>query len=176
MNTKKNKKDVEIKAKKNLDVGSDKKLHNKTGKLGENIAVVFLEKRGFQIIDRNYRNKAGEIDIVAQKDDFYYVVEVKTLKIPSGLGDIKSEDNLYNSNLNVIRDSNGISWLHSELNLTKEKIWKIKQVAVRYCSEFNLREESFKFIGMCVSLYYSGSRVTKENLLSCKVKVSPLFE
>ena len=176
MNTKKIKKDSKIKIKNNFDVNSDRKLKKKVGNLGDNIAVVFLEKRGFQIIDRNYKNKAGEIDIIAQKDDFYYVVEVKTIRIPSGIESIKGDDNLFNPKISIIRDSDGLKWIEPEINLTKERIWKIKQVAIRYCSEFNLREESFKFIGMCVNLYHSGSRVTKTSLLSCKVKVSPLFE
>ena len=192
--TKKNEKGFKIKAKKaksvkkNCDISFDSRSgdssndnsntdsNKKIGDLGENIAVVFLEKRGFQIIDRNYRNKIGEIDIVAQKDDFYYVVEVKTLKIPSGLERLKGDDNLFDPKISIIRDSDGLKWLKPEINLTKEKIRKLKQIALKYCSEFNLREESFKFIGICISLYHSGSRVTKTNLLSCKVKVLPLFE
>jgi len=179
-NDKKHKNGTKIKAKKELVVKSVANLgydsNKKIGDLGENIAVVFLEKRGFQIIDRNYRNKIGEIDIIAQKDDFYYIVEVKTLKIPSGLEGLKGDDSLFNPRISIIRDSDGLKWLKPEINLTKEKIRKIKQVALKYCSDFNLREESFKFIGVCISLYHSGSRVTKSNLLSCKVKVLPLFE
>lgn len=38
----------------------------KIGNLGENIACNFLEKKGFKIIERNYRKKWGEIDIIAQ--------------------------------------------------------------------------------------------------------------
>ena len=146
----------------------------KIGDLGENIAIVFLEKRGFQIVDRNYRNKMGEIDIIAQKDDFYYVVEVKTLKIPSKI-DIVKGDSLFNPNISIIRDGEELSWLRPEISLTKGKIRKVKQVALKYCADFGIREESLKFIGMCISLYHSGSRVTKTNLLSCKVKVLPLF-
>lgn len=148
---------------------------NKTiGDLGENIAIVFLEKRGFQVVDRNYRNSIGEIDIIAQKDDFYYVVEVKTLKIPSKQ-DITKMNNPFDPNISIIRDGDGIDWLKPEISLTKEKIRKIKQVALKYCMDFGIKEESLKFMGMCVSLYYSGSRVTKSNLLSCKVKVIPLL-
>ncbi len=180
MNTQKHKKDSKIKIKKDLTVKFDEDSgldsNKKIGDLGENIAVVFLEKHGFQIIDRNYRNKIGEIDIIAQKDDFYYIVEVKTLKIPSGLKSLKCDDNLFNPKISIIRDSDGLNWLRPEINLTKEKIRKIKKIALKYCSDFNLREESFKFIGMCISLYHSGSRVTKSNLLSCKVKMLPLFE
>jgi len=40
----------------------------KIGELGENIACKFLMKHGHEILDRNYRKKWGEIDIVAQKE------------------------------------------------------------------------------------------------------------
>ena len=40
----------------------------KIGEIGENMAVKHLKKRGFKILDRNYRKKWGEIDIIAEKD------------------------------------------------------------------------------------------------------------
>ncbi len=153
---------------------SIKDSNKKIGDLGENIAIVFLEKRGFQIVDRNYRNKIGELDIIAQKDDFYYVVEVKTLKIPSKI-DIEKGESLFDPNISIIRDGDKIDWLKPEISLTKEKIRKIKQTALKYCMDFGIKEESLKFLGMCVSLYHYGSRVTKTNLLSCRVKVVPLL-
>jgi len=45
--------------------------------LGEALAVVFLERRGYRIIARNYRKKHGEIDIVAKKGGVLHFVEVK---------------------------------------------------------------------------------------------------
>jgi putative endonuclease len=40
---------------------------------------MFLVKRGFVIIERNYLRRCGEIDIVAEKDRRIYFIEVKTL-------------------------------------------------------------------------------------------------
>jgi putative endonuclease len=51
----------------------------KTGEIGENIAVKFLMKHGFTIKDRNYTKKWGEIDIVAQKNGKLYFIEVKSV-------------------------------------------------------------------------------------------------
>src|ERR1035437_2424676 len=51
----------------------------KTGEVGENIAVKFLMKHGFSILDRNYTKKWGEIDIVAEKVNKIYFVEVKSV-------------------------------------------------------------------------------------------------
>ena len=51
----------------------------KTGEIGENVAVKFLMKHGFAILDRNYTKKWGEIDIVAEKDSKLHFVEVKSV-------------------------------------------------------------------------------------------------
>ena len=51
----------------------------KTGEIGENVASKFLVKRGFTILERNYTKKWGEIDIVAQKDNKIYFIEVKSV-------------------------------------------------------------------------------------------------
>lgn len=54
----------------------------KIGEIGEEIAVRFLKKRKFRIIDRNYTRKWGEIDIVAHQKDKIHFVEVKTVSDP----------------------------------------------------------------------------------------------
>ncbi|MBQ4465487.1 MAG: YraN family protein [Oscillospiraceae bacterium] len=51
------------------------------GKMGEDAVCRYLEERGYTIRDRNFRIRGGEIDIVAQKDDFLCIVEVKTRKL-----------------------------------------------------------------------------------------------
>lgn len=49
-----------------------------TGNLGEKLAIDFLKKRGFRIIETNYRCRYGEIDIVTRKKDYLVFVEVRT--------------------------------------------------------------------------------------------------
>ncbi|MCJ7743830.1 MAG: YraN family protein [Dehalococcoidales bacterium] len=49
-----------------------------TGILGEKIARDFLKKRGFRILETNYRCPEGEIDIVARQKDSLVFVEVRT--------------------------------------------------------------------------------------------------
>ena len=53
---------------------------NKTdfGKHGEELATQFLSKHGYKIIDRNFRIRGGEIDIVALQANTLVIVEVKT--------------------------------------------------------------------------------------------------
>ncbi len=51
----------------------------KIGEIGENIAVKFLVKHNFSILDRNYTKKWGEIDIIAEKANKLYFIEVKSV-------------------------------------------------------------------------------------------------
>lgn len=55
---------------------------NRLGKDGEDRAVDYLKQHGFAILNRNWRTKHGEIDIIALKDETLVFFEVKTL--PSG--------------------------------------------------------------------------------------------
>jgi putative endonuclease len=52
--------------------------HNDLGKLGEELAVDFLEKNGYEILETNWVFDKAEIDIIAQKNGILAVVEVKT--------------------------------------------------------------------------------------------------
>lgn len=48
------------------------------GKRGEEIALRFLKKNGYRILQRNYVCKMGEVDIVAREKDSFAFIEVKT--------------------------------------------------------------------------------------------------
>ncbi len=50
----------------------------KLGNRGEKIAAKFLRKQSYQIIEKNYHSRLGEIDIVAKEDESIVFVEVKT--------------------------------------------------------------------------------------------------
>lgn len=55
------------------------------GQTGEELAAIYLERNGFDILERNFRCKIGEIDIIAQKNKILTFVEVKTrLSIVTG--------------------------------------------------------------------------------------------
>ena len=53
-------------------------IHNELGEKGEQLAVEFLQKNNYKILERNWRFKKAEIDIIAIKNDVLAVVEVKT--------------------------------------------------------------------------------------------------
>ena len=52
--------------------------HNELGKLGEEMAVEFLQKEGYTILEANWTFQKAEIDIIAKKGDILAIIEVKT--------------------------------------------------------------------------------------------------
>jgi len=73
----------------------------KIGEIGENIAIRFLMKHNFSILDRNYTKKWGEIDIIAEKGNKLYFIEVKSISINlinvscETLDEYRPEDNMH---------------------------------------------------------------------------------
>lgn len=67
------------------------KVVNPIAVLGENLAVSYLNKKGYRIIERNYQKRYGELDIIGIKDNTLVFIEVKTRK-----------SNLYGSPLEAI--------------------------------------------------------------------------
>ncbi len=70
-------------------------LHNNiVGHLGEDIAVRFLSTKDFSIIQRNYRKKWGEIDIIAKKDHVIHFIEVKSISRTHGFVNMNKSDSV----------------------------------------------------------------------------------
>ncbi len=74
-----------------------------TGEEGENRAAEYLVSKGFAIIERNWRTKGGEIDIIAYKNDTIVVVEVKTL--PNGTADMIHRELNYQKRQRILKTS-----------------------------------------------------------------------
>ena len=95
-----------------------------TGDLGETIACQFLMKKGFSIIERNYRKKWGEIDIIAQKAGVVRFIEVKSA--------------VY-KNTDVF--SRETEWYRPEEQVSLLKIKKIARTAETYMAEKELDQD-----------------------------------
>lgn len=50
----------------------------KRGFEGEDLAITFLKEKGYRLLERNYRYKRSEIDLIVEKDNWLVFVEVKT--------------------------------------------------------------------------------------------------
>ncbi|MBI2577747.1 MAG: YraN family protein [Candidatus Wildermuthbacteria bacterium] len=77
--------------------------HNDTGKLGEDIAKQYLAKKGYKIIERNWRTRYNEIDLVVENKEWCVIVEVRT-KIGERFG--TPEETLdYNKTQKLLRNA-----------------------------------------------------------------------
>ncbi len=96
------------------------------GKTGENQACRFLQKKGYCIVQTNYRTRCGEIDIIAKQGPVLVFIEVKTRRSSS-----------FGSPL---------------LAVTAKKQRQISMVAQEYLSRNNLFDTDARFdvVGMSI--------------------------
>lgn len=92
---------------------------NAMGQKGESIAVRFLQEKGYHILERNYRNTFGEIDIVANDAGTLVFLEVKTRK---------------NANFSLPAEA-----------VTVRKQQKISRVAQAYLSQHDQHDSNARF-------------------------------
>jgi putative endonuclease len=59
-------------------------LRRWTGRRGETVAAELLEHHGFTVLERNYRTREGEIDLIAARDGTLVFCEVKALVARAG--------------------------------------------------------------------------------------------
>lgn len=118
---------------------SKKGKKNQIGAYGEDISAIFLKKKGFTIINRNYLKKWGEIDLVARETSKngpkIHFVEVKTvsyetkqsLQLAVSRGTWRPEENVHHQK--IIRLNRAIeSWL---MEHDYKGDWQIGVMAVR---------------------------------------------
>ena len=97
------------------------KIFNKLkGNFGEDKAAKFLKEQKYKIIKRNYKNKLGEIDIIAKQKDTIVFVEVKT------------------------RTDEKYGFAAEAVDTKKQQ--KIRNVAVLYAQKYNITDMRFDVV------------------------------
>jgi putative endonuclease len=94
------------------------------GAIGEKLARDFLKKKGYKILDTNYRCREGELDIIARKKDCLVFIEVRT-KTSAGFG--SPEESVTSSKKEKIISS-ALAYLSEHQDLPES--WRIDFVAV----------------------------------------------
>jgi len=105
------------------------------GAIGEEMARRFLAKKGFSIVESNYRKKWGEIDIIARKGSSWHFVEVKSVSCEK-LPDVSSESNSYRPEENIHPKKLEKVARTAETYLLEKGIdadWQIDAIAVFLC-------------------------------------------
>lgn len=90
-----------------------------SGKRGESIAVSYLKKQGYKIIEKNYKTKLGEIDIVADNKGCICFIEV--------------------------RAKNNQTFGLPEETILKKKQLAISRTALTYIKQYKLEERCCRF-------------------------------
>ncbi len=85
-----------------------------TGNKGEDRACQFLKEKGFKVLERNWRTRTGEIDIIVNKDDLIVFVEVKT--IPNGTRDMLQRELNQQKLQRIVKTSKCFLIKHREYN------------------------------------------------------------
>lgn len=107
------------------------------GNLGEGVTCNFLKNKGFEIVDRNYWKKWGEIDVVSRKNGNIHFVEVKTV----------SRENLDREENNVSRETD--DEYRPEDNLHPWKLKRMSRVIQSYLLEKSIDDTEWQF-DVCV--------------------------
>jgi putative endonuclease len=106
------------------------------GRYGEDRAATYLTDLGYEIIDRNWRCRSGEIDLVARDRDRLVFVEVKT------------------------RNGNGYG--HPFEAITPDKVARLRRLVAEWCKSREIGSAKIRLDA--VSVLVSGGRVNIEHL------------
>ena len=118
------------------------------GRIGEDLAVRHLESCGYELVERNYRCRAGETDIIARDGDYYAFVEVRTRR--------------------------GRSHGTPEDSITPAKQRKLVEVAMCYLDERGLGDVDWRIDVVAIEMTFDG-RVRRLNLIRSAVGADALW-
>lgn len=110
------------------------------GRWGESVAATHLQAKGYVIVERNWRCRAGEIDLVAQQGETLVFVEVKTRR--------------------------GRDFGAPEEGITSRKAQKLLQIGQQYVAERELDDVDWRIDLVAVELDKSGKLLRCDHLES----------
>jgi len=117
-----------------MDDGHESRREKKElGKKGEEVALRFLKKRGYRIIEKNYVCKLGEMDIIAKEKDTLVFIEVKT------------------------RTSTAFGPPQLAVNASKQR--QLSKVALNYLKEKHLEDVKARFDVVAILLGQKGEEI-----------------
>ncbi|MDP5273423.1 YraN family protein [Chengkuizengella axinellae] len=105
-----------------------------TGHFGEKLAVDFLLENKYKVIEKNWRCKLGEVDIIAYDNDTLVILEVRTR-----------------------RDTGKFGTPHESINFKKQQ--KVRSISQMYLQQKNLQQAKTRIDVICIILNKTGNTV-----------------
>ena len=112
------------------------------GRISEDLALNYLQNKGYKLLERNFTVKGGEIDIIMNFDGFVVFVEVKSLYE-------KSEYSIFNAiskKKKLFLKKTIDKWLLK--NNLKHLPWRVDEIAIIKQSNNTYKIEHFEFISL----------------------------
>lgn len=78
---------------------------HETGRMGEDMALEYLLQRGYKLLERNWRCRYKEVDLIMENSDGIHVVEVRTRKEPTAVEPEQTVDRRKQHNLEAAANS-----------------------------------------------------------------------
>lgn len=116
-------------------------------KLGEDIACIYMKRKGYEVIDRDYYNKLEDINVVAEEKGRIYFIQVKTATC---LRDVNHE-----TVKGMYRIDNGLEAL---------RVKKMESVVKSYLEKYNLQGKPWSY-GVIVVYLNENQRKAKVFML-----------
>lgn len=104
------------------------------GKLGEKIAAEYLADKGYQLLDKNFNVKYGEIDLVALDKDCVVFVEVKT-RTSDAFGN--PEDSVTPAKIERMQNA-ALLWLQAHTEAPDD--WRMDVIAIFLDHQNNIKD------------------------------------
>lgn len=135
------------------------------GRIGEEIACEYLGRRGYKVLERNFRQPWGELDIVARdKNKTLVFIEVKAMKFSGRIGDQTGETG---------QSFGSMRRISPEDNMTKSKLRKTQKIAAMYA---NANPESidentgWRVDLIAISVFGSADGSLTDLIKNCEIK------
>lgn len=131
------------------------------GDTGESVACKYLENRGYTLIERNYLKPWGEIDIIAEKAEKLYFIEVKSVSRDTSAGESgNSSSKPLNSGSRVTEDG-----YRPEENVHPAKLKRLHRAIQTYLLDRKMPEDKEWQIDVaCVYLDFATRKARVEML------------
>ena len=116
---------------------SNQKSPKEFGDQAEDVAAAYLSHRGYEVINRKYRTRRGEIDLICLNNDYLIFVEVKSTRNMSSIEisyrvDVRKQKKLFLCALDYIQKNGtpngGVRFDDCLLKATSSNEWKINHI------------------------------------------------